>query len=854
MTRSLRLLGVAALHLGVLWLWIAALDAKRGPVPPLGKFLSPFEGFWRNAEPRGVPRGAEVVLEGLTGTVVAEFDRRGVPHLFAPDLYSLFFAQGYVTARDRLWQMDIQSRAGAGRLSEVMGSGLLRFDLERRRMGMPASARASLELMRRDSLTRVALEAYADGVNSWISSLKPAGYPLEFKLLDYAPERWTPLKSVYLVKNMQWTLSRGHDDVRLTRVLDSLGRGFLDRYYPARHPGAEPVFPDEVLPGSDSGDLVHAGEEGGGDSPRPAASSGGALAAAGGLPAAYSDSLWPRPDPGSGSNNFVIAAARTRAGAPLLANDPHLDLTLPSLWYETQLKSGDLNAYGVSLPGLPGLVIGFTRETAWGLTNGMNDVFDWHELRFRDDSRSHYLWRGRWRPVRLVPDTILVRGRPAVTDTQLWTHAGPVPVRHGEAPFGPNTPPLHALQWTALEPSNELGAFLRLLTARDVVSFRRAVRGLETPAQNIVFATRRDIALVHQGRVPAKRAGQGRLVARGNVSATEWRRDVPVRLLPASVNPPRGWLASANQELLEAGRGPYFGSHFYPPERSQRLNRLLFNEREATLSSSWDILRDNYSRHAARALPLLLRHLPAAGDGARDTVAADSSRRDDPRRAAADVLRAWDYRYGASDAAPVLFDLWWGAFHRGVWDDDLGGDTAGLAYPRPSRPVTLDLLAADTLADVFDDARTPGVETAGDIARAAFDTALARRDRMIAARGPGGDDGPLTWGRYRPVTIPHLLRLAPLGAAGLTADGCAECVNAQKESHGPSWRMAVQVGRAPEAWGIYPGGQSGNPGSPRYDAFVRDWAEGRAYRLLFLRWPLDVPDSTAYLLALKGKK
>jgi penicillin amidase len=377
----------------------------------------------------------------------------------------------------------------------------------------------------------------------------------------------------------------------------------------------------------------------------------------------------------------------------------------------------------------------------------------------------------------------------------------------------------------------------------------------------VVFANRHDIALMHAGRVPAKRAGQGRLPvgaltptasgARGAMSTVygaEWRGYIPLNELPFSVNPARGWLASANQEVTDEKYPWYLGSEFYPPERSQRLHRLLVNEDAATLSSAWDILLDNYSRLAARALPLLLRHLPP-----HDSTATDSARIAN-NQDAADLLRAWDYRYGAALQAPVLFDLWWTEFYRLVWLDDLNGDFE--TYLRPSRAVTLVLLAQDTLAEAFDDVGTQTVETAGDLARRAFTTAL--KQAVPPARGFNWGKKPSTkipeWGRYRPVSIPHLLRLGPLGITGLEADGCGECINAQRGSHGPSWRMVVQTGKRPEAWGIYPGGQTGNPGSPRYDAFVKDWAAGRAYRLLFLNWPLEVPDSTGYILALKGKK
>jgi penicillin amidase len=439
--KSLKLLAVALLHLALVWGWVALLDARRGSLPPLGKFLSPFEGFWRNGEARP-PKAQEFSPPGLEATVVAEFDHRGVPHLFAPDLRTLFFAQGFVTARDRLWQMDMQSRAGLGLLSEVLGPKLLRADLERRRMGLPASAIASLDLMLRDSLTRVALEGYTDGVNAWISQLKLATYPIEFKLLDYAPEPWSPLKSVALIKNLQWTLTRGDDDLPLTRVLDTLGGGFFSRYYPSRHPGTEPIFPEDVFPGTDSGE---SNGNGGGKLPLTAGrSESGAgngmsliakkpqttVSARNEPPGPFSD--WLRPSRHSGSNNFVLAGSRTRAGSPLLANDPHLDLTLPSVWYEIQLKGGSVNAYGASIPGLPGVLIGFTRGTAWGLTNGMDDAFDWIEARFRNDSLNQHLWKGRWRDIRRVIDTIAVRGMIPVIDTQLWTHAGPIPIEDRE--------------------------------------------------------------------------------------------------------------------------------------------------------------------------------------------------------------------------------------------------------------------------------------------------------------------------------------------------------------------------------------------------------------------------------------
>lgn len=827
----------------LLLLWLVVLSHKLGSLPPLGKFFSPFEGFWRNAE-IGKPGDAEKKLPALSGlsadlsgappgipdSIKVEYDHRGVPHIFAKDVSGLFFAQGYATARDRLWQMDVQSRAGLGRLSEVMGRDLIRFDLERRRMGMPASAKASWEVIRADSVSRIALEAYSAGVNAWIGSLRPADYPFEFKLLDYAPEPWTPLKSIALLKNMQWTLSKGSDDVLLTRTLEKLGPASFAELFPLRNPGAEPIFPSNIFPDrNQTSGVVAIGTNRGSSllTSSPTSSLVPSLDTATPL----IDAFYPRPQPGFGSNNFAIAGARTASGHPILGNDPHLDLTLPSIWYESQLsfsggQDGGFNAYGVSIPGLPSLVIGFNSHIAWGLTNGMDDVYDWYEIHFQDASLRAYRWNGKWLSTRFVLDTLRVRGSGALVDTEVWTFLGPVPVKNGEQPFDRNTPVLHALRWTALDASNEIGAFLRLLPAKNYGDFRAAIHLLKCPSQNFIFADSGNIALVHQGRIPVKAFGQGRTVIQGEDSSSEWRGYIPDSLLPFTLNPKQGWLASANQEVTDSTYPFYLGSGFYPSERAGRLHRLLQPMGNATLSSAWDIMMNVQSLHAEQTLPLLLR-------------CADSMNATPQTRQALNILRAWDYRYLAQSAAPALFDLWWKNFYRHTWEDDFGGDT--LHYAWPSRPVTRALLASDTNSRWFDDTRIPGRETAGDLARLSLKEAVQQSLQM------GGGTFAL-WSQAHPMSIPHLLQLPSLGAGNLSGDGCAECLDAQRGSNGPSWRMAVEMDSEPAALGGYPGGQSGNPGSPGYDAFVADWLAGRPYKLLFLKRPDEEPDSIAYSL------
>ena len=803
----------AAIRFALLASWIFLLSHKLGPVPPLGKFFSPFEGFWRNAEMVS-PHSKEVRVPKLAGNVAMEYDQRGVPHVFAQNLYGMFYAQGYATARDRLWQMDIQSRAGLGRLSEIMGSDLLRFDLERRRMGMAASAKTSLAMVCRDSISNLALDAYSAGVNAWIASLSPATYPLEFKLLDYTPEAWTPLKSMALLKNMQWNLSKSSDDYILTRTLEKFGAEFFAELCPLRNPGSEPIFPSSVFKSVGAVLTPPAGV--GGKPPQQLQPN--------------TDSIFPRPQPGASSSNFVLAGSRTASGHPILGNDPHLDLSLPSIWYESQLQGGNINAYGVSVPGLPGLVIGFNQRMAWGLTNGMDDVYDWYKIRFQNDSLNAYFWNGQWLKTRFVIDTITARGGKVVIDTQIWTHLGPVPVKNGERPFDRNTPTLHALRWAALDSSDDLSPFLHLLPAQGYKDFLSAIRGMSCPAQNFAFADSSGIALVHQGHIPIKSFGQGLTLVRENDSASEWGSYIPDSLLPTAYNPSQGWLASANQEPMDSAYPFYLGSGFYPSERAGRLNRLMESAHHATLDSAWNVVMNDQSLHAEQTLPLLL--------GCMDSTSSSSE-----THQALNLLQDWNYRYQAESTAPALFDLWWKNFYRQTWEDDFEGDT--LHYAWPSRPVTRLLLQSDTASDWFDDIRTPKRESGCDLVRHSFGEAV--QQSLKAGSGKFA-----TWNNFHPLSIPHLLRLPALSRANLSGNGSAECLNAQRGSHGPSWRMVVEMNSTPLALGGYPGGQSGNPGSPNYDAFVNDWLAGRPYKLLFLQHPKEQPDAIHYSLQLEG--
>lgn len=825
---------------GALLLFLILLDSRLGPIPPIARFFGPFSGFWRNAEGAAAKDG-RLRARGLQETVTVVYDERQVPHIFAQNPHDLFFAQGYVTARDRLWQMEIQSLAAAGRLAEVLGPDLVAHDRFQRRLGMAASAEKSLELMKRNGESWQAAKAYSDGVNAWIGSLRPADYPVEYKLLDYAPRPWTPLNTALMIKNLQWTLSGGGNDLPMTNTLSKFGRDFVARFFPLRPPAdVLPVIPAGAPWNSLAMSAAPAAPDSGKETQKPwsgflrlpdstMAESPGVDTAGSKIPAPADPIPVPahRPDPGNGSNNFVVSGDKTLKGHPILANDPHLDLGLPSIWYEVQLSAPGMSAYGVSLPGAPAILIGFNRKIAWGETNGADDVFDWYRVTFRDSTLSEYRFGGNWRPASRSVEVIKVRGRAPVLDTVISTHQGPLVLKSQEKPWTRNTPAMHALHWLASDPSDELLTFLRIMRAEDYPEFAAALDPFHCPAQNFAFASvSGDIAMFHHGLFPRKWKGQGRFTLDGSDPGNDWSGWLPRNAEPDARNPAQGWLFSANQVPADSTYPHYLGAKFLNGSRARRLGDLLSESDSLTADDAFRLLLDDYDRFASGLLPTLLESTAKA----RYSPADSAARRE---------LAAWDFRHAPGARAPALFDRWWRILYKSIWSDEFGGDSVRYQWPDKDRTKRMILREADL--GWFDDISTPARETPAFLATRAF--------REACAQVPEGMD----WSHYRPVRIRHLARIDAFSRLDVRTGGCGDCVDAQKESHGPSWRMVVELDGKPRGYGIFPGGQSGNPGSRHYDEFIGDWAAGRSYPLHFLADPGVVDGETSYRLQLRGK-
>jgi penicillin amidase len=351
--------------------------------------LDPLNGALAAAEPVRKDFTLDENLQGLHATAQVWMEGRLVPHIRAQNDHDLYFLQGFVHAYFRLWQMDMATRAAAGRVSEVAGEKALAFDRGQRRKGMVFGAKRSLAAMEKDPRTKLMLDAYREGVNAYIKSLNFRSLPLEYKLMGFYPEEWTNLRTALMAKNLADDLSSKTDDFALTMLRDQLGEGIFDQLFPERIAGSSPVIPKGTVYPAPS----HRKPSYPGDSVWAHLSEGTPNATAG-----VSEQF--DQDVARGSNNWAVSGKRTSSGKAILCNDPHLALNLPSIWFEMQLTAPGINVYGASLPGAPGVVIGYNQNISWGFTNNYRDVRDYYEIQPADASNTNYVFDGRQLPLR----------------------------------------------------------------------------------------------------------------------------------------------------------------------------------------------------------------------------------------------------------------------------------------------------------------------------------------------------------------------------------------------------------------------------------------------------------------------
>lgn len=800
---------------------VYVLNKPWGPAPALGPFLSPFTGLWQNEETTLDPKSTQTLeLDGLKDAVTIRFDDYGVAHIFAKNDFDLFYAQGYVTAKDRLWQMDLQTRAAAGRLSEILGPATLAMDQQSRRLGMGYGAEANLKMAMTDPRSREALLGYTAGVNAYIRQLPPKHYPIEFKLLGYKPEPWKPINTMYMLEQMTLTLAGRSNEIAMTNALKKYGAETVAKLFPD-YPKLQE---SPVIPSGTSWDFPRL------PVPRhippllPGDSISFSKKPVGSLP----DRL-PKEE-GIGSNNWAVGAEKSITGYPILANDPHLELSLPSIWYQVQLHSPDMNVYGVSLPGIPSVIIGFNQSVAWGVTNVDADVFDLYKIKFKNEYRNFYWHDNQWKPTRKREEVIYVKGQKPYREQVFYTHHGPVTDSDGTSGDVPNL----AIKWIGHEPGNSFITFYELNKARNYDDYRKALSHYVGPAQNFIFADNgKNIAITVNGKLPLKYKEQGKFLLDGTSPSDDWNGWIPAEQNPFVKNPPRGFVSSANQSSADTTYPYYINWSFAPSERGIRINERLQAMTNANADSLRMLQNDNFSVLARTLLPKLL--------GILETTALSPK-----EKAARIMLSNWNYENSPKSIAASIFETWFPLLGQAIWNDDFSIPETPMEYP--SRDRTLYMILKEPNAPWFDNVGTPNKETLPDLVYQSFKASL---DTLTAHKGPMSPEW--EWSKVKAAEIRHLSRsIKPFNAPPLTTGGGSSIVNAITKRKGPSWRMVVELGPTPRAYGIYPGGQSGNPGSPYYLNLLNKWEKGELNELIFLKSPdQKVPHLTSSIVLKK---
>ncbi|GIV61717.1 MAG: penicillin amidase [Rhodothermaceae bacterium] len=793
---------------------LGGLYAPPGGLPPFGALLDPLDGLYRTARQAARPFEGTITIPALEHPVTVVRDERGVPHIFAASDRDAVVAHGYVTAQDRLFQLDFIPRVASGRLSEAFGPAALESDRFLRRTGMEWGAQRALrELEAQGGIEYDLLRWYAEGVNAYLDGLDAADLPFEFRLLGYRPDRYGPLQTIRLLQFMNYDLSWRTDDPGYAALQAEMDPADYARLYPRYATLYRPIVPSSPERAMEEGAAApwppHV---------RAAVATLNRMEAqrkrlAGSLGEGFIE--------GKGSNNWAVNGARSATGAPILAGDMHLALTLPAIWYEVHLVTPTMNTYGVAVPGAPLPVEAFNDHVGWAFTNTGSDQIDHYALDL-DSTRTRYRYEGAWRDLEVVLDTIRVKGGASVVDTLYYAHFGPVTMdAHGAV----------AIRWTAHTPGHTLGALWGMNHARDLASFEEAIRQWDTPMQNILYAgVDGHIAIRSTGYLPIRRGGHGAGLLDGTTGAFEWVGRVPFEELPHAVDPARGYLTSTNQQPAGPEYPYYLGHDWRAAYRSLRIDELLRSKAAHRVEDLMAYQADVHAVQRDLFVPLL------------DTLRALPPRTDSLRA----MLAAWDGDTGVDRSQPLVLDVFLDHLRRLAWDEPV---FAGRRTPAETRLYLL--LTEDPGSPWLDVQATPEREDAAGLLRLALDSTA-----VTLLRDYGRDPAAWRWGDHHHVLFRHLTRSEALQALDRGPfeypgfDATLSPAAGRVTTHSASWRVVVDFSKQPPVgYGVYPGGQSGNPFSPHYDAFLDSYLSFRHYPLHKPTRPEELQGGTHLVLA-----
>ncbi|MHB8191480.1 MAG: penicillin acylase family protein [Ferrimicrobium sp.] len=786
-----------------------------GPVPPLGSTLAPTTGVWTITKGATLPTSTTYATTGAPGTSTVSFSPAGIADVHAPTSADLWYTIGYLEGRQRLFEMDLLRREASGSLAAVLGPSSLASDEFELRLGLLRTARQNLAALSSSDLS--ILTIFAKGVNAARAyDLRTHSLPATFRLLNYTPAPWTPLDSMLVQGFMTQMLDYTQNPIDYTILANHLGFKRTMQLFPEIP--VNPQSPYDTGPYRSTGNApvdppitVNAKAE-------QAASAIAQMAAA--LPS-YAIHHF------SNSNNWAVSGRRTATGLPILAGDPHLNQTLPSIWYWLTAHAPGISFAGVAVPGLPIVLIGRNASIAWSLTNVENQAtFFYHDT----TSSAHpndYLYKGVWRPFRYIRYRIRVKGAAAHTMTVALSVNGPVMTERGETV---------SVDWLGNNVSPDLSVLLQIIHAKNWYQFHTALSRWKTPSQNFVFADRSGaIGLISAGTYPIFRSGDPWMILSGTGGA-EITGSIPYANEPQSYNPTSGFVFSANQRPVTASYPYYIGTSFdffTNGYRADEIRQFLSTHKHLSVTEVERLQNSTTDYLATQLVPWLLKQF----NGVHEPSSLGTP---------LTLLSHWNDSMTANSSAATI---WW-TFLGNELQDVFGPYYKAANVPQPANsslvvnqlnsPLVEDLQWMD-LSNPTDSFLTPPGATvkrsAATVARLALTQTVSQLDHKL-----GPNPNKWLWGRIHRREFPSLtgaaaLAYGPRGASGDTWTVDAADGNLLSEA-GPSWRMIVAFGRT--GHGIIPGGQSENPLSPWYANQINDWWTGH-----YLPFGLSIPSTLA---------
>ncbi|KFN01268.1 penicillin acylase family protein [Bacillus clarus] len=725
-----------------------------------------------------------IKLDGLQHSVTVKRDGKGVPHIKAENAHDLYFSQGYVQAQDRLFQMDLSRRQASGALSEVVGEAAVDKDKLFRTLGLRRAAEASLSQY--DGEAKYALQSFTDGVNTFIHETKEEKkFPVEFTLLGYEPAEWSPIDSLTIGKYMAFDLG-GH------------WHGQAFRYWALKNLSKEQA--SELFPAYPK------------DAPRLLAELNNVD-----VNVVQSFSKTVIPPEFNGSNNWVVSGEKSVSGKPILADDPHLSLATPSIWYQTQLETKDVNVSGVIFAGVPGVMLGHNKEIAWGVTNTGPDVQDLYIEKRNPNNENEFLYNDKWEKATVVDESIKVKGGKTVPYRVMITRHGPVISEFADKSKDKEKT-VFALKWTALEPSAELKAVLNMNKAKNWSEFESALEDFHTPTQNFLFAAADGtIAYKANGNIPIRKKGDGSLPVPGWTDEYEWEGYIPFDKLPKVINPKQGFISTANNKIVNDDYPYHISNTWAQPYRQMRIQEFLQEKDKYTVKDLENLQMDQKNLYAKEFVPIFLNEL-------------NKMTLSDVEKKGVKELTKWNFYDSKDEAAPLIFHLLMKEISNTLFSKEIPKDVMGLFEGK--QQVVDELIRKQVIGE--DSAWFSKYGGFTEVLHTSYANVMKKLQKQYGTNVVDWE-----WGEYHKLSFTHPISRSshilafffnreepvPIGGSKVTVQA-ASYEDDGIVNHGASWRFVIDTKDMSNGYHIVGPGQSGHFRSAWYHDQINDWVNG----------------------------